>query len=118
MRSLIRTLPSAADLDEERHGHDRRSRRALRRRRRQQVRRVHEPVRRCVVLVEAHAVVADPIHLLPGGEMLGVRPHGDLGLEVALRQRPRELLADLQVIEVLGIRQQIEDEDLHRFPPT
>ncbi len=46
-----------------------------------QVGRVHQPVRRCVVLVEANAIVAEPVEQLPGLEMLGIGAHRDLGLE-------------------------------------
>ena len=48
----------------------------------QQVWGVHEPVGRRMVLVESHAVVPEPVHGLPGGEVLGVRADGHLRLEV------------------------------------
>ena len=67
------------------------------------------------MLVEADAVVAEPVELLPGLEMLGVGAHRDVGLEVLLGQRIGQLVADLQMVEVLAIGQQIEDEDLHWF---
>ena len=62
---------------------------ALRGRRRHQVRRVHQPVGRAVMLVEADAVIAEPVHLLPRLEMLGVGPHRDVSLEVAVRTAGR-----------------------------
>src|SRR2546428_390086 len=79
----------------------------------QEVGRVHEAVRRGVMLVEAHTVVAEPIHGLPGREMLGVGAHGHLGLEVPPREGPRKLLAVLEMVEVLGVGKKIEDEDPH-----
>ena len=36
------------------------------------------------MLVEADAVIAEPVHLLPGFEMLGIGAHRDIGLEVRL----------------------------------
>ena len=66
------------------------------------------------MLVEADAVVAEPVHLLPGVEMLGVGAHRDVGLEVLLAQRIGQLgRAVLQVVEVLAVGEQIEDEDFH-----
>ena len=45
------------------------------------------------MLVEADAVVAEPVDLLPGVEMLGVGAHRDVGLEMRLRQRIGQLVA-------------------------
>ncbi len=72
-----------------------------------------------MVLVEPDAVIAEPVHLLPGLEMLGIGAHRDLGFEVLLRQRIGQLVADLQMVELFAIGQEIEDEDLHvvRQPP-
>jgi hypothetical protein len=65
---------------------------ALRRRRGHQVGRVHQPVGRAVMLVEADAVVAQAIERLPRLEMLGVGLRRDLRLEVLRRQRIGQLL--------------------------
>ncbi len=84
----------------------------------EEVGRVHQAVGRGVVLVEADAVKAEPIHLLPGGEMLRVRAHRDLGIEVALFQRPGQLAcAILEVIQMLPVGQEIKDKDLHNMAP-
>ena len=48
-----------------------------------QVGRVHQPVRRAVMLVEAETVVAEPVDQFPGVEMLGVGADRDLGSEMA-----------------------------------
>ena len=37
-----------------------------------------------MMLVEADAVIAEPVHLLPGFEVLGIGPDCDVGLEVAV----------------------------------
>src|SRR5438445_6096564 len=79
----------------------------------QEVGRVHQPVRRGVMLVETDAVVAEPVHGLPGREMLGIGAHGHLGLEVPPWEGPRKLLAVLEMVEVLGVGKEIEDEDPH-----
>ena len=83
----------------------------------EQVGGVHEPVRRSVVLVEPHAVVPQPFQRVPGRQVLGVRTHRHIGLEVALGQRPWQLLAILQMIEVLPVGQKIEDEHVHTRVP-
>ena len=72
-----------------------------------------------MVLVEPDAVIAQPVELFPGLEVLGIGPRRDLGLEVFLWQRVGQLVADLQVLELFAISQEIEDEDLHlvRQPP-
>ncbi len=88
---------------------------ALRRGRGEQVRRVHQPVGRAVMLVEADAVIAEPVELLPGGEMLGIGARRDLGLEMLLRQRIGQLAADFQMVELLAIGQQVKDKDFHRI---
>ena len=70
-----------------------------------------------MVLVEADAVVAQPVHRLPRVEVLGVRLHRHLRLEVAPRQRPRQLVALLQVVEVFVVGKQVEHEHAHAGPP-
>ena len=86
----------------------------LRRRGRQQVRRIHQPIGRAVVLVEPDAVIAEPVELLPGLEVLGVGAHRHLRPEESLRQRPWQLaLAILEVLQVLAVRHQIKDKDSH-----
>ena len=87
--------------------------RPLRGRGGEEIRRVHEPVRRGVVLVEPHAVVPEPVHRLPGGEVLGVRADGHIRLEVPPGQGPRQLLAVFQMVQMLAVGQQVEDEDVH-----
>src|SRR5215469_11197112 len=72
-----------------------------------------------MVLVEADTVIAELIHLLPGFEMLGIGAHRDVGLEVAAGERVGELAADLEMVELFAIGEQVEDEDFHaRFPVT
>ena len=66
-----------------------------------------------MVLVEADAVVAEPVHLLPGVEVLGVGADGDLGLEMLRGQRIGQLAADLQMVEIFAVGEQVEDEDFH-----
>jgi hypothetical protein len=87
--------------------------RALCRRGRHQVRRGHQPVGRGVVLVEADAVVAEAVQQFPRLQVLGVGARADLGLAVARRQRIRQFAADLQVLKVLAVGQQVEYEHLH-----
>src|SRR5262249_60921807 len=82
----------------------------------------HEPIGRGVVLVEADAVEAQLLHQGPGVQVLTIVPHRELRAEVLRGQRVGQLAVDLEVIEVLGIRQQVESEDPHwasalRFPP-
>jgi hypothetical protein len=66
-----------------------------------------------VVLVEPHAVEAEALERFPRGEVLGVGAHRHVGLEMAAGQGPRQLLALLQMVQVLAIGQQVEDEDVH-----
>ena len=86
---------------------------ALRRRRRHHVRRVHHAVRRGVVLVQADAVEAELVHLLPGFEVLCIGARADLRIEMIARQRVGDVLVALVVVEVLAVGQQVEDEDFH-----
>src|SRR5262249_50011928 len=92
---------------------------ALRRGRGKQVWRIHQPVRRAMVLVEPDPVIAQPVELLPSLQMLGISPHRDFGFEVFLWQRIGQLVADFQMLELLPICQEIEYEDFHvvRQPP-
>jgi hypothetical protein len=79
-----------------------------------QVGRVHQAVGRAMMLVEADAVVAQPVELLPRLEMLGIGAYGHIGPEMLLAQRIGQLgAAVFQVIEVLAIGEQVEDEDFH-----
>ena len=73
---------------------------ALCRRRGQQVGRVHQPVGRAMMLVEPDPVIAEPVELLPGVEMLGIGARRDFGLEMlaspadkAARRRPSDARA-------------------------
>jgi hypothetical protein len=86
---------------------------ALRRRGRQQVWRVHQPIGRAVMLVEPDAVIAQAVELFPGFEMLCIGACRYLRLEKLLGQRIWQLVVDFQMIELLAIRQEIEDEDFH-----
>ena len=65
------------------------------------------------MLVQADAVVAELVHLLPALEVLFVGPRRDLGIEVIQRQRVGEVLGFLVLVEMLGVGQQVEDEDFH-----
>ena len=71
------------------------------------------------MLVEADAVIAEPVHLFPGFEMLGIGAHRNIGLEVAAGERIGELAANLEMVELFAIGEQVEDEDFHgAFPVT
>ena len=80
---------------------------------RHQVGRVHQAVRRAMVLVEAETVVAESIDFLPGIEVLGIGAHRHIGPEVPRGQRIRQLVADLQVVQMFAVGEQVKDEDLH-----
>jgi hypothetical protein len=69
------------------------------------------------MLVKADAVVAEPIHLLPGLEMLGIGANRDVGLEITVRERVGQLAADLEMVELFAVGEQIKDEDLHGALP-
>jgi len=88
---------------------------ALRRRGRQQVRRVHQAIGRAVVLVEPDAVIPQPIELLPSLEVFGIGSRRNLRLEILLWQRVGQLVADLQVLELFAVSQEIEYKNLHRI---
>jgi hypothetical protein len=87
--------------------------RALRACRRHHVRRVHQPVRGGVVLVQTDAVIAEPVHLLPDGEVLLVGARRDFRVEIRAAQRKRHMTAGLELVEVTVERQEIEQKDLH-----
>src|SRR5689334_22513544 len=69
------------------------------------------------MLVEADAVIAEFVHLLPGFEVLGIGAHRDVGLEVAAGERVGELASDLEMVELFAIGEQVEDEDFHGALP-
>src|SRR5471032_3232315 len=71
-----------------------------------------------MMFVEADAVIAEPVHFLPGIEMFGIGANRDVGLEVAVRQRIGQFAADLEMVELFAIGEQIEDEDLHGHVPS
>ena len=67
-----------------------------------------------MVLVEADAVIAEPVECFPGFEVLGVGPHRRRGIEMPFRERVREFRAAfLQMVEIGVIRQQVKNEYLH-----
>ena len=70
-------------------------------------------MRRGVVLVQADAVVAELVHLLPGLQMLLVGLGRDFAIVMIVRQRVGEVLGFLVLVEMLGVGQQVEDEDFH-----
>ena len=70
-----------------------------------------------MVFVETQPVVAEFIDQFPGVEVLGVGADRDLGFEVASGQRVGEFVALFQVVELLGLGQQVEDEDFHGRVP-
>jgi hypothetical protein len=65
------------------------------------------------MLVEPDAVIAQPIELFPGFEVLGIGAYCDVGLEMLLRQRVGQLASDLQVFELLTVGQEIEYKNFH-----
>ena len=81
--------------------------------RRHHVRRVHHAVRRGVVLVQADAVEAELVHLLPGLQMLIVGPRRDLAIVMIERQRVGQILGGFVLVEVLAVGQQVEDKNFH-----
>jgi hypothetical protein len=86
-------------------------------RRGHQIGRIHQPIGRTMMLVEPQAVVAELVDQFPGVEVLGVGADRDLGFEMAAGERVRQFGADLQMIELFAISQQIEDEYFHgRIP--
>src|SRR5271170_8038944 len=71
-----------------------------------------------MVLVEPDPVIAEPVKLFPRVEVLGIGSRRDLRIEVLLRQRIGQFAADLQMVQLLPIGQQIEDKDFHYLPLT
>ena len=65
------------------------------------------------MLVKTDTVEPELIHELPGLKMLRVCLDRDVGLEVLLREGPRQLCPLDEMVQVLAVRQQIKDEDLH-----
>jgi hypothetical protein len=66
-----------------------------------------------VVLVETDAVVAELVQQFPGIQVFGVGAGADLGLAVLGGERIGQFAADLQVLEVFPVGQQVEDEYFH-----
>ena len=66
-----------------------------------------------MMLVEADAVIAEPVKLLPGFEMLGIGAYRDGRLEISLAQRIRQRRSIDEIVERLGIGQQVKYEDFH-----
>ena len=70
-------------------------------------------MRRGVVLVQADAVEAELVHLLPGLQMLLVGLRRDLAIVVIVGERVGQVLRRLVLVEVLSVGEQVEDEDFH-----
>src|SRR6185312_14512398 len=66
---------------------------------------------------EADAVIAKPVHFLPGFEVLRIGTNRDVRLEVAVGERIRQLAADLEMIELFAIGEQVKNENLHGVLP-
>ena len=58
-----------------------------------------------MVLVEPDTVITEPVELFPGFEVLGIGPRRHIRFEVFVRQRIRQLVADLQMLELLAVGQ-------------
>ncbi len=69
-----------------------------------------------MMLVEGHAVIAQPLHLDPGIKMLGIGLHRDLGVEMLLLERVWQVSVDAQMVEMPGVGDKIENEYLHGHP--
>ena len=54
------------------------------------------------MLVEADAVIAEPVDLFPGIEVFGIGARGDRGIEMLAPQGIGQLVIDLQMIEMLA----------------
>ena len=61
-----------------------------------------------MVLVQADAVIAEPIHLLPHGEMLLVGARRNLRIKIRARQRKAHVPVGLELVKVTIERQQVE----------
>src|SRR6185312_2528360 len=66
-----------------------------------------------MMLIEPEAVIAESIYFFPGIEMFGVGAHCHAGVEMTRRQRIGQFGADLQMIEMFAIGEQVEDKDPH-----
>ncbi len=66
------------------------------------------------MLVETKTVVAQSVDFLPGIEVLGVGAHRDIRLEVPGGQWIGQFVADLQVVQMFAVGEQVKDKDLHR----
>src|SRR5215469_6603449 len=84
--------------------------RVLRRRRDHHIGRVHEAVRRRVMLVEADAVETQALHLLPRLDMLGIVPLRELWIEILAGQRVGEVL---EFVEMMAVRHEVEQKYFH-----
>ena len=69
------------------------------------------------MLVEADAVEPQFIEFFPGIEMLGIRSHGDGGIEMTFGKGMRQLAVYLQMFDIFAVWQQIEDENFHPNAP-
>jgi hypothetical protein len=69
-----------------------------------------------MVLVEPHAVVAEPVQQLPRLQVFGVGTGRDLRAHVLLGQRIRQLARRHQILQILVVGHEVEDEHLHGSP--
>ena len=69
------------------------------------------------MLVEPDSVITQAVELLPGFQMLGIGPGRHLGFEIFVGQRVGQLVADLQVLKLFAIGQEIENKHFHRIAP-
>ena len=70
-----------------------------------------------MMFIETETVVAELIDQFPRIEVLGVSADGDLGFEMPARERIGQFGARLKMVELLTVRQQVEDEDFHGTAP-
>src|ERR1700691_2296696 len=66
-----------------------------------------------MMLVETDAVIAEAVHFFPGVEMFGIGADRNVGLEVAVGQGVGQLAADLEMLKLFAISEQVEDENFH-----
>ena len=57
------------------------------------------------MLIEPDPVITEPVELFPGFEVLGIGPCRHLRFEVFVGQRIGQLVADLQMLELLAVSQ-------------
>src|SRR5262249_11839797 len=69
------------------------------------------------MLVESDAVVAEPVHLLPCLQMFRIGACRHVRFKMLSGQRVGKLVASLQMLELLAIREQVENKDFHRRSP-